>query len=132
MWNFCEIFSDNADKARLITALLSVIAAVLVVFLTHWFAHRRSRIELRAKKLEEIYSAITEFSNAGWTYMNKLTGPHDQSQQEMKIYHEAHNKVETLVSIYAKEIVKDIEAMNILVVATREGENKDISIFTEK
>jgi len=32
MWCLSEIFADNGDKAKLVTALISVVAAVLMIF----------------------------------------------------------------------------------------------------
>ena len=132
MWCISEIFSSNSDKARLITAVISVVAAVLVVYLTHAFAYRRSRMELRAKKMEELYEAITDFANTGWSHMNELTGPHDQGLVTITDYNEAHRKAEMLASIYAADLLGDINEMNVLVIATQEGDNKDIANFKEK
>lgn len=132
MWSFGEIFSDNADKARLVTAVLSVIAAVLVVLLTHALGQRRSRIEQRAKKMEEIYAAVTDFANTGWKYMHERARPNEQALETMSAYDEAHSKVDMLASIYADDISGGIAAMNELVILTKDGGSEDLSRFSEK
>ncbi len=132
MWNFCEIFAANADKARLVTAVLSVVAAVLVVYLTHALIQRRNRMELRAKKMEEIYSAVTEFAVAGWKYMHKRVGPKDQNLETMPAYDEAYSKITMLASIYAADIYKDVEAMHKIVLLTKDGGAEDLSLFPGK
>lgn len=132
MWNFCEIFADSADKAHLITAVLSVVAALLVVYLTHILARRRNQMELNSKKLEDIYSAVTDFANAGWKYMHERAGPNEQTLGSMSAYSDAHSKVEMLASIYADDISKDISAMNELVILTNDGGQENLSRFPEK
>jgi hypothetical protein len=130
MWGFFEIFTDNADKARLVTAILSVVAAVLVVFLTHALAQHRSRMDLRAKKMEEIYAAVSEFATMGWKYMHERAGEHDL--ETMSAYSEAHSKVEMLASIYANDLSKGLAEMNALVILTKDGGSEDLSRFPEK
>lgn len=132
MWDFCEIFTDNADKARLATAILSVVAAVLVVFLTHALAQRRSRMELRAKKMEEIYAAVSEFATVGWEYMHQRAGESDQTLETMSAYSEARRKVEMLASIYVNDLSKGLAEMNALVILTKDGGSEDLSRFPEK
>jgi|GEM_PF-6726836 len=132
MWYITEIFADNADKARLITVLLSVLAALGVVYLTHVFAYRRSRMELNSKKMEDIYSAVTDFANAGWSHMHERAGPNEQTLDTTSAYSEAFHKVEMLAAIYAEDISKDITAMNELVILTKDGGHEDLSHFPKK
>jgi hypothetical protein len=132
MWFYSEIFSDNADKARLVTAVLSVIAAVVVVLLNHSLGQRRIRIEQRAKKMEEIYAAVTDLANAGWKYMHERAGQNEQALETMSAYDEAHSKVSMLASIYADDVSGDIAALNELVILTKGGGSEDLSLFPEK
>lgn len=132
MQSLTEIFADNADKARLITVLFSVLVALVVVYLTHFLAYRRSRMELNSKKMEDIYSTVTDFANIGWKYMHELAGPNEQTLDTMSAYSEAFHKVEMLASIYADDISKDIAAMNELVILTKDGGREDLSRFPEK
>jgi len=132
MWQISEIFTSNSDKAHFVTVVISVVSAVLVVFLTHVFAHRRRRMEIRAKKMEELYETITDFADTGWSCMNELTGPHDQGLQAMSDYNDAHKKSVMLASIYASDILDDIAKINILVISTQEGDNINVASFKEK
>ena len=132
MQSLTEIFADNADKARLITALLSVLVALAVVYLTHVLAYRRSRLELNSKKMEDIYSAVTDFANIGWKSMHERAGPNEQTLDTMSAYSEALYKVEMLASIYADDISKDVAAMDALVILTKDRGHEDLSRFPEK
>ena len=132
MWNFCEIYSDNAQRATLVTAVLSVVAAVVVVFLTHTLAQRRSRIELRAKKLEEIYEATTAFANAGWKYIHERISETDQALEIMSAYAETHSKLDMLTTIYANDISSEVEAMNLLVILTKDKGKENASLFPDR
>jgi hypothetical protein len=87
MWNLAEIFADNAHKANLITTVISVIAAVLVVYFTHALSFHKSRTELRIKKLENTYAALSSFKDAGWKLMREQATPSDvQSYTYRKVY----------------------------------------------
>ena len=132
MQSLTEIFADNADKARLITAILSVLAALAVVYLTHVLAYQRNRMELNSKKMEDIYSAVTGFANAGWKRMHELAGPNEPTLDTTSAYSEAFHKVEMLASIYADNISKDIATMNELVILTKDGGREDLSRFPDK
>lgn len=132
MWKFNEIFSANTDKANLITALISVIAAVLVVYFTHALSTRRSRIELRARKMEELFSAVTQFGELGLKLMHEVANPCQQVIESSADYSESHNKVVMLSSIYFNEISINLEKMHLLVILTKDEGREDISRFPDK
>ena len=132
MWSLNEIFSDNGDKARLITALISVIAAVIVVYLTHALANRRSRIALRAEKMEELYSTVSEFGELGYKLIHERANPNENDQKSSTLYYDAHKKVEMLASIYFKSILKDINEMHLLTLLTKDDGSEPMLVFPEK
>lgn len=134
MWSLSEVFAENADKARLVTALISVLSALAVIYVNHLLAHRRSRMELNSKKMEDLHSAITEFANAGWKYMHELVGPNERTLVTSSAYDEAYRKCEMLASIYADEISKEIEAMHeiVILILIKGRGNEDLLSFPGK
>jgi hypothetical protein len=132
VWCLNEIFSDNSDKAKLITALISVIAAVIVVCLTHALASRRSRIALRAEKMEELYSAASEFGELGYKLIHERANPLENDQKSSASYYGAHKKVEMLASIYFKSILNDINEMHLLTLLTKDDGSEPMLAFPEK
>lgn len=129
MWNLCEIFSANTDKANLITAVISVIAAVLVVLCTHALAARRAKGDLKAKKLEECYAALTDFKNAGWAQLHQRAMPNEQEAEISRTYAQAHSKLEMLAAIHVAEIQEKVSEMHTMVLLTKSYEGRDISGF---
>ncbi len=132
MWCLSEIFSDNGDKARLITALLSVIAAVIVVYLTHVLSSRRSRISLRAEKMEELYSSVSEFGELGYKLIHERVNPNENGQESTRSYYDAHKKAVMLASIYFKSLLMDINEMHLLALLTKDDGSEPVLKFPEK
>ena len=132
MWCLSEIFADNSDKARFITALVSVIAAVLVVYLTHAFASRRRRIELRAEKMEELYSAVSTFSELAFKVIQEEANPIENGQDSSGSYYEAHSKVEMIASIYFDDILKDVSDFHLITILSTDDGSEPILGFPEK
>ena len=132
MWNVCEIFDNNSDKANLITAVISVVAAVLVVFLTHSLAARRGKRELKARKLEESYSALSEFKDAGWRLIHERASPNNANADSSSKYYEAHSKVEVLSAIHVPEVGEYISKMHNIVLLSGKIQDQDVSSFQEK
>jgi len=48
---------------KTLPTVISAFVAITVFFLSQWFLSRRNSIELRTKKLEELYLAVNELSN---------------------------------------------------------------------
>jgi hypothetical protein len=127
-----EAFSDPSRLATLVTAVLSSAVAVVVVFLTHSFAFRRTKAELHAKKLEELYAAVNAYSDIGWKYMHERLKEGDASIEIMAAYREAYNKLDLLASLYANHTRSKIESMNLLVILTKDDGVKNSSSFPER
>jgi hypothetical protein len=129
MWSLGEIFSANSDKANLVTAVVSVIAAVLVVLCTHLLAARRTRGELKAKKLEECYAALADFKKAGWAQLHQRAMPNEREVEVSGAYDHAHAKLEMLSAIHVEEIQDKVLEMHTMVLTMQSFEGRDISPF---
>ena len=110
------MFADSAQRATLITALLSTLVAVLVVLLSHWLAQLRSRAELRVKKLEETYAAVAQFSNSGARLMTELMSGPPPTPESRAAFSDAYSKSEMLCAIHAPELLRLNEVLKLLVV----------------
>ena len=51
------------DNPNMISAIISAIVALLVVFISQWLLIKRSSIELKTKKLEELYLILNRLSS---------------------------------------------------------------------
>ncbi|GAB1152544.1 MAG: hypothetical protein WStaPseu_26730 [Shewanella algae] len=49
--------------SKMLPAIISAFVAIALFFLSQWFLSRRNSIELRTKKLEELYLAVNDLSN---------------------------------------------------------------------
>lgn len=129
MWSLGEIFSANSDKANLITAVISVIAAVLVVFCAHLLTARRARGELKAKKLEECYTALADFKKAGWEQLHQRAMPTEREVEVSGAYDHARAKLEMLSAIHVEEIQDKVSEMHTVILTMQSFEGRDISPF---
>jgi len=48
---------------KVLPALISALVAIALFFISQWFLSRRNSVELRTKKLEELYLAVNDLSN---------------------------------------------------------------------
>jgi len=51
-------------NSSILSAIISAIVAVTIFFISQWILSRRSTVELRTKKLEELYLSLNELSNS--------------------------------------------------------------------
>jgi hypothetical protein len=70
---FFEIFQSNAEKAKLITVLLSTAIAVTIVFLNHSFTKRRSRKDLSIEKIEELYKVALNYEKKSMAFSDSIS-----------------------------------------------------------
>lgn len=129
MWNLGEIFWASSDRANLITAVISVVAAVLVVFCTHALAARRAKRELKAKKLEECYEALSKFRDAGCAQLHQRAMPNEREAEVSRAYGQAHSRLEMLVAIHVPQIQRKVSQMHETALLTKSYEGRDISGF---
>ena len=54
---------DELINLKVFPALISAFVAIAIFFLSQWFLSRRNSVELRTKKLEELYLTVNELSN---------------------------------------------------------------------
>ncbi len=125
MWNLSQVFSDSAQRATLLTALLSTVVAVVIVLLSHWLAQRRSSAELRIKKLEETYDAVAQFANAGARLMTEMVSGPPPTSELRDAFSEAYAKAEMLCAIYAPELLRLNEVLKLIVIHSEDPNVSD-------
>jgi hypothetical protein len=116
-----DIFSDKASRIGLATAILTSIVTLLVVFVAHRLTHLRSRKELKAQKLEELYVALRVFRVLGMEQIGLK--PEDRSARNngFKEYRDAFESIEMLALLYLPSASELIDKMNMAVDAAIEG-----------
>jgi hypothetical protein len=129
MWDIGKIFAATSDQAHLITAAISVVAAVLVVFLTHVLAARRAKGELRAKKLEECFMALSDFRKAASAELHQRAIPNEHAVDVGRSYEHAHNKIEMLTALHVPEIRETVMEMHMMVLLEQSFEDRDTAPF---
>jgi len=116
-----EIFSDNSEKASLITTALTTAVALVVVYIAHRLTHVRARGELKTKKIEEIYATLRKFRMSGMKQIKGKLANQSPKENELEEYQESFEAMEMLAFLYMPSIEEDVKKMNMAVVMALEG-----------
>ncbi len=110
---FFNVFSEPAQQAQLIAIVFSMVVAISVVFINQWLLTRRARREIKIKKVEELYIAISEYADATYDFVSFSC---DESNEfEMDLVREKFNritdtlqKIDMYMTLYFPEVSFDI------------------------
>lgn len=110
-----DVFLDT----KLLPALISAFIAIFLFFVSQWFLSRRNSIELRIKKLEELYLAVNELSDQHAIRFEKIRtiSNGDRSylndpEHIVKLYlHDINKKIIMFVRLYFPELAETHQAL---------------------
>jgi hypothetical protein len=112
-----EIFSANSDKARLITAVLAVISALLVVYLSNWLGSRREKSVVKIEKLEKSFESALKLKET----IHDLTDIWGRGKDQEAFFKAAENyksamtEFEVYSYIYLPSINKKLDRLRFTV-----------------
>lgn len=99
------------DTSHMTTVLISAAVAIVVVLLNQWFLSRRAKKELMIKKVEELFSASTEYTAACRELMKSLNdkslrtihGYYDYPADAMNRLNDSITKMQMICGLYFRK-----------------------------
>jgi hypothetical protein len=97
---FTTVFSEPSEQAKLFTIAVSTTLAVSLLLLNQWLISSRAKNSRLIEKLEELTSAVHEFSSVGYEVNRSLLLERKYDEGSIDKFLGVGIKIDTLCSLY--------------------------------